>query len=212
MQPAACSLQPQKEYICTMSLNERLETAFTTFDAYNANDPHTEIVGGVSYPKELLYGQRMTEWLNKFAPGAPEYLQLAARCQHIGRWEIPRSSYPMDKKGYLQWRNAEKFHHAKIADQILSSCRYDLETIEKVKFLLLKKELQTNADTQLLEDVICLVFVQYYLEDFAALHDDAKVIDILKKTLKKMSDRAIAEAVKIPVSAKVGGLIAQAAG
>jgi hypothetical protein len=212
LQPAACSLQPQKEYICTMSLNERLETAFTTFDAYNANDPHTEIVGGVSYPKELLYGQRMTEWLNKFAPGAPEYLQLAARCQHIGRWEIPRSSYPMDKKGYLQWRNAEKFHHAKIADQILSSCRYDLETIEKVKFLLLKKELQTNADTQLLEDVICLVFVQYYLEDFAALHDDAKVIDILKKTLKKMSDRAIAEAVKIPVSAKVGGLIAQAAG
>ena len=195
-----------------MSLNERLETAFTTFDAYNANDPHTEIVGGVSYPKELLYGQRMTEWLNKFAPNAPEYLQLAARCQHIGRWEIPRSSYPMDKKGYLQWRNAEKFHHAKIAEHILASCRYDAETIEKVKFLLLKKELQTNPDTQLLEDVICLVFVQYYLEDFAALHDDAKVIDILKKTLKKMSDRAIAEAVKIPVSAKVGGLIAQAAG
>ncbi|HEY9006340.1 DUF4202 domain-containing protein [Ohtaekwangia sp.] len=196
--------------VCIMPLNERLEKAFITFDAYNANDLHTEEVNGQSHPKELLYGQRMTEWLNKFAPHAPEYMQLAARCQHIGRWEIPRNSYPMDKKGYLQWRNAEKFHQAKIAEQILLSCRYDSETIEKVKFLLLKKELQTHADTQLLEDVICLVFIQYYLDDFAAQHDDAKVVDILKKTLKKMSARAIGEAGKIPVSAKAGGLIAQA--
>jgi len=191
-------------------MNERLEKAFTTFDAYNANDPHQEEVNGQVYPKELLYGQRMTEWLNKFSPNAPEYMQLAARCQHIGRWEIPRSSYPMDKKGYLQWRNSEKFHQAKIAEHILSSCRYDLDTIEKVKFLLMKKELQTNHDTQLLEDVICLVFIQYYLDDFAAQHEDAKVVDILKKTLKKMSARAIDEAGKIPVSAKAGALIAQA--
>ncbi|SKC87407.1 DUF4202 domain-containing protein [Ohtaekwangia koreensis] len=195
-----------------MPFNERLDKAFITFDAYNANDPHQEIVNGESQPKELMYGQRMTEWLNKFAPDAPEYLQLAARCQHIGRWEIPRSSYPMDKKGYLQWRNAEKVHHAKIAEQILLSCRYDTDTIEKVKFLLLKKELKTNPDTQLLEDVICLVFIQYYLEDFASLHDDAKVVDILQKTLKKMSARAITEAGKIPVSTKVGTLIAQAVG
>jgi len=195
-----------------MSVNEKLERAFATFDAYNANDPHQEVFEGKSHPKELLYAARMTARLNTFSPNAPEYLQLAARAQHVGRWEIPRESYSMDKKGYLQWRNAEKFHHAEIAQQVLSSCRYDQELIDKVKFLLLKKELKSNADTQTLEDVVCLVFIEFYLEEFAAKHDDDKVVDILQKTLKKMTPRAIQEAVKIPVSARIGGLIARAAG
>jgi hypothetical protein len=190
---------------------ERLERAFITFDAYNSNDPHIEKFEGEDHPKELLYAKRMTERLNKYKSDVAEYIQLAARCQHIGRWEIPRSTYPMDKKGYLQWRNTLKAHHAKIADQILSSSGYDGETIEKVKSLLLKKELQTNADTQLLEDVICLVFVEHYLEDFAGQHDDEKVVDILKKTLRKMTPRAIQEAGKILVSDRVGTLLAKAA-
>lgn len=194
-----------------MPVHERLEKAFTTFDAYNANDPNLENHNGKSVPKELLYAQRMTERLNLFAPGAPEYMQLAARCQHIGRWEIPRSSYTMDKKGYLQWRSAEKLHQAKIAEQILLSCRYDAETIEKVKFLLLKKELTTNADTQLLEDVVCLVFIEHYLEDFAAPHTDEKVIDILRKTMKKMTKRALEVCGTIKVSERMSRLIAEAA-
>ncbi|RAW00064.1 DUF4202 domain-containing protein [Pseudochryseolinea flava] len=194
-----------------MSANEKLERAFATFDAYNANDTHQEVFEGKSHPKELLYGIRMTERLNRYAPNAPEYLQLAARAQHVGRWEIPRESYSMDKKGYLQWRNAEKFHHAEIAQQVLSSCRYDQDIIDKVKFLLLKKELKSNTDTQTLEDVVCLVFIEYYLEEFAAKHDDDKVVDILQKTLKKMTPRAIQEAVKIPVSDRIGALIARAA-
>lgn len=194
-----------------MPLNEKLERAFATFDAYNANDPNREVFEGTSHPKELLYALRMTEKLNHFAPDAPEYLQLAARAQHVGRWEIPRDAYPMDKKGYLQWRNAEKFHHAEVAQQVLSSCRYDQELIDKVKFLLLKKELKTNADTQILEDVVCLVFIEFYLEEFAAKHDDDKVVDILRKTLKKMSPRAIDEALKVPVSPKIEALIAEAA-
>jgi hypothetical protein len=136
---------------------------------------------------------------------------LAIRCQHIGRWEIPRSSYPMDRKGYLQWRNALKIHHAKIAGEILKTCGYGDEIIEKVKFLLLKKELNRNAETQLAEDVICLVFVEYYLEDFAAKHDDEKVIDILKKTMKKMSERAIQEVSNIRLSPKITQLISGAA-
>lgn len=193
-----------------MPLNERLEKAFITFDAYNANDPHQEVFEGTTYPKELLYAQRMTDWLNRLAPDATEALQLAARCQHIGRWEIPRSSYPMDKKGYLQWRSAEKAHQATVAEQILRSCRYDDDTIDKVKFLLLKKELQTNADTKLLEDVICLVFIQYYLEDFASQHTDEKVIDILKKTLRKMTPRGVEIAATIPLSPKISGLVSQA--
>lgn len=190
--------------------HERLEKAFTTFDAYNANDPHLEKQHGEDLPKELLYAKRMTERLNKYRSDVPEYLHLAARCQHIGRWEIPRASYPMDRKGYLQWRNVLKLHHAKIAEQILNSCGYDSTTIEKVKFLLLKKELQTNAESQVLEDVVCLVFIEFYLDDFAALHNDDKVVDILRKTLKKMSPEAIEEAGKIPVSERVKVLIAQA--
>jgi hypothetical protein len=195
-----------------MAANEQFEKAFALFDSYNSNDPNKEEYNGKSHSKELLYATRMSEKLDHFKPDSPDYLKLAARCQHIGRWEIPRNSYPMDKKGYLQWRNTLKFHHAKIAGEILTGCGYDKDTIDKVKFLLLKKELSKNADTQVLEDVICLVFIQYYLDEFAAKHEDEKVVDILKKTMKKMSPQAIADAGKISVSEKIKGLIQQAAG
>lgn len=193
-----------------MIQSDRFEKAITTFDAYNLNDPHQEIFEGSPVSRELLYAQRMSKRLDDFYPSAPEYLKLAAHCQHIGRWEIPRESYAQDRKGYLQWRNALKAHHAKLAEHILQSCRYDSESIEKVKFLLMKKELFTNPDTQVLEDVVCLVFIEYYLEDFAAKHEPEKVVDILQKTLRKMSPRAIEEAGKIPVSAKLSELLHQA--
>jgi len=194
-----------------MEISQRFKKAIERFDAYNTNDPHHEEFEGKDYPKELLYGRRMSERLDQYVPGAAEYLRLAARCQHIGRWEIPRDTYPMDRKGYLQWRNTLKIHHAKIAGEILQDCQYETDVIEKVKFLLLKKELNRNADTQILEDVICLVFVQYYLGEFAARHDDEKVVDILRKTLKKMSPRAIGEVAKIPISEEIKALIHQAA-
>ncbi|MBL0740317.1 DUF4202 domain-containing protein [Chryseolinea lacunae] len=191
--------------------SERFDKAIVMFDAYNQNDPHLEEWNGESLPKELLYAQRMSERLKRFLPLGPEYMKLAARCQHIGRWEIPRNTYPMDRKGYLQWRNSLKAHHAKIAEEVLTRCGYDTDTIEKVKFLLLKKELlQHHPDTQVLEDVICLVFIEYYLEDFAARHDDDKVVDILRKTLKKMSGKAIEDAGKIAVSEKISALIGRA--
>lgn len=189
--------------------SERFEKAITTFDAYNLNDPHQEICEGKLVSKEVLYGQRMSDRLDNFYPAAPEHLKLAARCQHIGRWEVPRESYPMDKKGYLQWRNVLKSHHAKLAEQILISCRYEQDTIDKVKALLQKKELFSNPDTQALEDVICLVFVEHYLEEFAEKHEPQKVVDILQKTLKKMSPRARDEAAKIPVSEKIQILLQQ---
>lgn len=170
-----------------MTTTDRFSKAVAGFDAYNKRDPNVEVYNGKEYPKELLYSLRMTERLAAFAPEAPEAVRLAARCQHIGRWEIPREKYPMEKKGYLQWRNEEKFHHAAIAETILKDCGYEEATIEKVKALLLKKALFTDAETQLLEDVVCLVFLEYYLEDFAAKHDDEKVIDILRKTMRKMS-------------------------
>ena len=189
---------------------QQLEQAFSQFDVYNYRDPNTEDWNGKSFPKELLYSIRMSDRLEKFAPNSPDHVKLAVRCQHIGRWEIARNTYPMDRKGYLQWRNALKFHHAKLAGQILQTCGYDEATIEKVKFLLLKKELNRNAETQLMEDVICLVFVEYYLQDFAVKHEDDKVIDILKKTLTKMSKHAKEEVANIKLTPKVAQLVSMA--
>jgi hypothetical protein len=194
-----------------MTRAKQVEQAFSHFDVYNYRDPHAEVWNGKSFPKELLYSIRMSERLSKFAPDSPDHIKLAVRCQHIGRWEIPRSTYPMDRKGYLQWRNALKFHHAKIAGEILSACAFDADTIEKVKFLILKKELNRNAETQLVEDVVCLVFVEHYLEDFASKHDDAKVVDILRKTMLKMSGRAKEEVSKLDLNPKVLQLISMAA-
>ena len=194
-----------------MNINEQLQQAFDAFDLYNSADPNREIFEGDTYPKEVLYALRMTEKLNDFAFDVPDYLQLAARSQHIGRWEIARNEYPMNRKGYLLWRSQLKLRHAAIAEKILRECKYGDDTIEKVKALLIKKQLHENPDTQLLEDVICLVFILYYLDEFAAKHEDDKAVDIIQKTLKKMSPQGIAAAVKIPVSSKVSELIARAA-
>ena len=188
----------------------KLERAYQLIDIYNSKDPHTEESNGGAIPRELLYGQRMTERLKQYESNASEHLLLAARAQHIGRWEIPRDSYPMDRKGYLQWRSAEKFHHARIVEPILAEAGYDPGIIEKVKFLLLKKELGSNPETQTLEDVVCLVFIEHYLEEFASHHDDEKVIDILRKTLKKMSARCIKETARLSISDRIKGLLLKA--
>jgi hypothetical protein len=166
---------------------ERLNEAIARFDAVNAADPHSESVAGVQHPKELLYAQRMSEQLRQFAPQASVALRLAARCQHIRRWTIPRDRYPLDHKGYKQWRaNLAKFH-ADTASEILRAVGYDEETIGRVQSLLRKERLKSDPEVQTLEDVICLVFLKYYFADFAKKHDDAKLIDILGKTWTKMS-------------------------
>lgn len=192
--------------------SSRLQKAIAAFDAYNARDPHEEEdAGGKKYPKELLYAMRMTDRLNRYEPGAAEHIRLAVRCQHIGRWEIPRNSFPMDRKGYLQWRTRLAAYHCGIASAILEECGYDSETIDKVKFLLQKKQLlQHHPETQILEDVICLVFIEHYLDDFARHHEEEKVVDILRKTIRKMSPRALKESTGIPLSEHAKSLVAKA--
>lgn len=188
----------------------RFENAISKFDAYNAMDPNKEVVDGLSLAKELVYAQRMSDWLARFAPDAGEEVRLAARCQHIGRWQIPRKTYPEGRKGYLQWRSKLKEMHADIADGILRESGYGDETVENVRFLLLKKDLQHNTGTQLLEDVVCLVFIEYYLADFVVKHDPQKVIDVLRKTLKKMSPRAREQALTIPLDASTRNILQSA--
>jgi hypothetical protein len=141
-------------------------------------------------PKELIYGQRMSVRLAGFAPDAPETVKLAARAQHIRRWEVPRDSYPEGRAGYLKWRTDLHKRHAEIAGEIMGEVGYDAGPIDRVQTLLRKRGLKTDPDVQLMEDVICLVFLEHYFHDFAPKHDEEKLIPIVQKTWKKMSDRA----------------------
>jgi len=191
---------------------DKLDKAYELFDKANAKDPNTEDIDGTLVPKELIYGQRMTETLERFEPSASEALKLAARSQHICRWEISRDSFSMDRVGYLTWREELKKFHAAKASEILETIGYEKDIISRVAFLLQKKKLKKDEETQILEDVICLVFLTYYYEEFSSKHTDQKVIDILQKTWRKMSKKGHETALKIPFSEKSIGLIQQALG
>lgn len=181
------------------------QAAIAAFDAANAQDPNQEIVDGQSVPKELLYAQRMTDMQQRYAPDASEAVQLAVRAQHIQRWKSPRSDYPMDKKGYMLWRTQLYKFHAETAGALMKSVGYDDDMIDRVKFIVGKKELKTNPETQMMEDVVDLVFIEHYMLAFAGQHpeyDEEKWILIIRKTWQKMSDRAHAFAlagnIKLP--------------
>jgi hypothetical protein len=169
--------------------SERFREAIRRFDAANSEDPHHEVVDGVAYPKELLYAQRLTTWLARFAPEASEALHLAARSQHIRRWAIPRDRYPMDRRGYLLWRTTLAKFHADTAATILREVGYEESMIQRVRSLLRKEGLKRDPEVQCLEDVICLVFLESYCAEFAGQHEVGKALGILRKTWSKMSPR-----------------------
>jgi hypothetical protein len=169
------------------------KAAIAAFDKANAEDPNKEMANGKSYPKELLYSQRMTEMQERYAPEANDVVKLAVRAQHIQRWKSPRNDYSMDRQGYLQWRTALYKFHAETAGKLMKKAGYDDEMIERVKAVVGKKGLKVNPDTQLMEDVVDLVFLEYYMIGFATSHpeyDEAKWIEIIRKTWQKMSTRA----------------------
>lgn len=188
----------------------RFETAIALIDKKNEKDPNTYQVAGFEYPKELLYAQRMTRKLLQFEPNASKALQIAARGQHVCRWQIARKEYPMDRVGYLKWRETLKKMHADITAEILEYVGFDEQFQQRVKKIILKKLIKKNEESQTLEDVICLVFLDYYFDEFAAKHTDEKVIDILQKTWVKMSEKGHKAALEIPYSEKSLALVQQA--
>ena len=188
----------------------RLKKTLAAFDAANLQDPNTEIVDGNTVAKEWIYGQRMSAQLALFCENPSEALQLAARSQHICRWKIPRGDYPMDRSGYKKWRLDLAQMHGDIAGDIMAGQGYDETTIARVKDLLLKRSLKRDEEVQALEDVICLVFIEFYLEDFARKHDEDKLIDIIRKTWNKMSEKGHAAALKLPLSEGMLGLVGKA--
>ena len=183
------------------------DKALALIDAANSEDPNRVTAEGRDWPKELLYSLRMTDMLQRFAPEADAAMQLAIRAQHIQRWKSPRDAYSMDRIGYLQWRKDLYKIQAQTAADLLAEAGYGEDVIERVKTAVAKKGIKENPDTQLLEDVTDLVFLEHYLLEFAGKHpdyDEEKWLDIIRKTWKKMSDRAqqfaLSGGIKLPES------------
>lgn len=164
----------------------RCQQVIALIDQANSADPNMD----EGQPKELLYSQRMSAMLQRFSSDADEVAQLAVRAQHIRRWVVPRDSYPATREGYLMWRKSLYKFHADEAGRLMHQAGYDEVMIERVKSAVSKRGIKANADTQLLEDVSALVFIEHYLLAFSqtkADYDEAKWIDIIAKTWKKMS-------------------------
>lgn len=191
---------------------DKLSEAIARFDAANTEDPNQEMIDGRERPKELLYAERMSAWLDRLAPDASDVVRLAVRAQHIRRWSIPRDSYPMDRAGYRKWRIDLGKFHAETAGEILRDVGHDEETVTRVQSLLRKERLKADPEVQLLEDVACLVFLSHYFADFATKHDDAKLVEIVRKTWRKMSTRGQAAARGLALPADLETILARALG
>ena len=187
-------------------MNECFDAAIARFDAENSRDPNLED----GQPRELLYARRLTDWVLKLCPQAPEPLRLAARCQHIRRWESPRENHPPTRAGYLKWRADLKKFHAEISGAILRETGCDEETLRRVQELNLKKNFPADAECRVLEDALCLVFLEFQFAALAAKSDDEKMINALRKSWAKMTETARAEALKLNFGAHEKNLIARA--
>src|SRR5882672_1667849 len=142
---------------------DRFAQAIAAFDRANAEDPVSLPAGSEARPRELLQAERLSTWVARLRPDAPEALRLAARCQHLRRWEIPRTTYPDGRIGYLEWRKALARFHADRSTEILRSAGYDDDTIERVRAINQKRGLKIDPDVQTMEDALCLVFLEYEL-------------------------------------------------
>jgi hypothetical protein len=188
----------------------RFDEAVRRFDAENARDPNTETVDGIAHPRELLQARRLSDWVLRLCPEASEPLRLAARCQHLCRWMIPRGDYPMDRTGYLRWRNDLKQFHARRAGAILRDAGYPPEIIARVQALNLKQHFPADAESRVLEDALCLVFLQHQLADLAARTAEDKVINALRKSWKKMTAAGQREASRLALGPREKALLAKA--
>ncbi len=188
----------------------RFDTAVAHFLEQNARDPNHVIVDGVTRPKEQVAAERLAAWVQKLEPEGSEALHLAAYCQHLRRWEIPRSSYDPDRLGYLKWRKDLASFHADQASAVLRAVGYDDATVDAVRQINMKLGLRTNPDSATMEDALCLSFLEHEFAEFAAKHPDDKVIDIVRKTWRKMSERGHSLALTLALDGRAAELIGRA--
>lgn len=183
-------------------MSDKFKQAIEKIDAANANDPNLMDVDGQAHPLELVHAERRSQWIAKLVGDeASEELRLAARGQHIRRWEIPRDAYPRDRASYLKWRNDLKKFHAEKTTEIMKEVGYSDESTERVTSLIMKKRLKLDPEVQALEDSLCLVFLETQFSEFAKKEAD-KITNILRKTWRKMSPQGQQFALQLPMSAE----------
>ena len=188
------------------------DDATLLIDTANSADRRIENADGDGVPRELLYSPRMTAGLDRLEPEAGEALKLAVRAQHLRRWEIRRDTYPMGRAGYHAWRRELAVYHAEKAGELLAEAGYDGPMIARVQSLIRKENLRSDPETQTLEDVACLVFLEHYFEHFLPQQDAAKVIEIVRKTWRKMSPRGQAAALELELAPEAQELVEKALG
>jgi hypothetical protein len=180
----------------------KLDVAFQQFDDYNKKDPNVFTWGELSYPQEYFLGLKLHEWVTRLAPNASEELLLASRSQHIGRWEIPRNSYPDGRDGYLKWRRNLGLYHAEKSAAIMKVAGYSEDQITRVKQIILKQKIKVDGEVQVMENALCLVFLEFQYEDFYPKHPHDKIVNILKRSLLKMDERGHQFALALKYSEK----------
>src|SRR5437667_6854602 len=200
--------------ICAMfEATKRFDAVVAEIDAANASDPRSIVVGGAVRPYEIVYAERMGERLTSIYPEASELLRIAAHAQHIRRWDIPRSGYPEGRRGYNDWRKACREHHAKLATGIMTSHGYCEDEIQHVVLLIRKEQLKKDKESQALENVVAVVFLEHYFDEFLSKHDqysDDKIVDIIAKPLRKMSPKGHLAALALALPKRTRKLVAAA--
>jgi hypothetical protein len=190
--------------------SERLVCLLERIDQLNSQDPNKELVNGVAYPRELLYAQRVTGWILRLNPNASEALRITARGQHIQRWTIPRNRYEPGRRGYLRWRETLKAFHIQQVTELMREAGYAGDEMARVGIIMSKRQLETDADTQTLEDALCLVFLETQFDELRAKTPHDTMLAILQKTWRKMSPQARALAEQLALSDDAKGLLGQA--
>ena len=189
---------------------DRLRRAIDAIDAANAADPNRILVDGRERPKELAHAEMVTAWVRRLRPEASEALLLAARAHHLRRWTVPRSSYPDGRRGYLRWRRDLHERHASETGDILTDAGYDEAMASRVGDIVRKRNLGSDPEVQALEDALCLVFLQTQFHDLASRLDRSKTVEVVRKTLSKMSDEAKGHAAGVELDASDAALLEEA--
>jgi hypothetical protein len=177
-----------------------LDAAFAAIDAANAGDPHTIVVRGERRPKEQAHAELAVAWVRRLDPSASDALLLAARAHHVRRWEVPRSSQPEGRAGYLKWKRGLQQHHADVAGRVLAEAGVDADTIERVQSLVKKERLKTDPEVQALEDALCLVFIETQFGELTDQLGDDHMVEVVVKTLRKMTPAGRQAALGLPLA------------
>ncbi len=192
---------------------DKLKRAFELFDDYNKRDPNLTTWEDETYSYEYFYALQLYNWVLKLEPDASEALLLASKSQHIGRWEIKRDAYPAGKSGYLKWRSDLGKYHAEKAGELMKIAGIADAIVEQAQKIILKKQIKVDPEVQVMENALCLVFLQFQFEAFLKKHielDEPKVIHILKKTWAKMSEAGHEAALLLNYSDEALALIQKA--